>query len=312
MEATNNLAPIVLFCYNRPWHTQQTLDALSLNDLAAASDLIVYCDGPKINSDRTTLDAIEETRKVIKLEKRFHSLTIIESDKNKGLADSIIEGVTEIVNKHGKIIVLEDDIVTSPGFLQYMNDALNVYENEEKVMHISGYMFPVKNNLPETFFIRPTTCWGWGTWKRAWECFEKEVDKQIDKITNAKLWNKFTLNESYPSYKSQLYLNQKGEINTWAIFWQTTVFLKEGYSLHPYPSLVQNIGLDGSGIHCESNSNFNPYYWENLASSIDVEEIKVKIDRKVNKQLEFYFNSITKTRNLSLRDKFYLLRKRFF
>ena len=126
MEETNKLAPIVLFCYNRPWHTQQTLDALALNELASASDLIVYCDGPKNDSDDKTLLSITETRNVIKSEKRFNSITIVESDYNKGLATSIIEGVTEVVNLYGKIIILEDDLVTSQGFLRYMNDALDI------------------------------------------------------------------------------------------------------------------------------------------------------------------------------------------
>lgn len=309
MEETNNLAPIVLFCYNRPWHTQQTLDALSLNDLASESDLIVYCDGPKISSDRNTLEAIEETRKVIKLEKRFQSITMIESDNNKGLADSIIEGVTEVVKRHGKIIVLEDDIVTSSGFLRYMNDALEVYENEEKVMHISGYMYPVKKKLPETFFIRPTSCWGWGTWKRSWDYFEKEVDKQIKFIEQKNGWKEFTFNYSYPSFKDQLFLNRDGKLNTWAIFWQASVFLKRGVSLHPYPSLVQNIGMDGSGVNCEENKFNNPYQWQSLASQINVNYIDPKVIKSNYRTLSFFFSSITKVRKNNLRDKFYIFRK---
>ena len=198
-----DLAPIVLFCYNRPWHTQQTLDALSKNDLADDSNLYIYCDGPKLGIGIKALADIEETRNIVKTENRFKSITIVESESNNGLADSIIHGVTEIVNRYGKIIVLEDDIVTSPGFLTYMNDALEVYKGEEKVMHISGYMYPVKKKLPDTFFIRPTSCWGWATWKRAWDCFEKNVDKQIKEIEQIKGWQEFTIDFSCPSFKDQ-------------------------------------------------------------------------------------------------------------
>jgi len=312
MEETNKLAPIVLFCYNRPWHTQQTLDALALNELASASDLIVYCDGQKDESDDKTLQAISETRNVIKSEKRFQSITIVESEINKGLAKSIIEGVTEVVNRYGRIIVLEDDIVTSPGFLTYMNDALKVYQEEEKVMHISGYMYPVKKKLSETFFIRPTSCWGWGTWKRSWVYFEKDVDNQIKLIEQKRGWKEFTFNFSYPSFKDQLFLNKEGKLNTWAIFWQATVFLKRGVSLHPYPSLVQNIGLDGSGENCEENKLNNPYKWESLSPKINVNYITPKVLKNNYRDLTFFFSSITKVRQNTWRDKFYLIRKRFF
>lgn len=309
MEVTNNLAPIVLFCYNRPWHTQQTLDSLALNDLAKESDLIVYCDGPKKDSSINIIELIDETRLLIKNESRFKSVTIIESKVNKGLADSIIQGVTEVVNRFGKIIVLEDDIVTSPGFLRYMNDALEVYKNEEKVMHISGYMYPLKDKLPGTFFIRPTSCWGWGTWKRAWIHFEKNVDKQITSIDNVKGWEEFTIDSSYPSFKKQLFLNQNKELNTWAIFWQASVFLKRGLSLHPYPSLVQNIGFDGTGVNCDLNAN-SPYVWKSLANTIRVRKRKLKVDRKAYHLLRKYFLKLKiMKKDLTKRDKFYLFRK---
>ena len=309
MEETNKLAPIVLFCYNRPWHTQQTLDALSLNDLAKDSNLIVYCDGSKKDSDKKTVDLIDETRLVVNNENRFKSVTIIESRVNKGLANSIIEGVTEIVNRFGKIIVLEDDIVTAPGFLRYMNDALDIYESEEKVMHISGYMYPVKEKLRETFFIRPTSCWGWGTWKRAWIHFEKNVEKQISKLDKIKGWDEFTIDSSYPSFKNQLFLNQRGELNTWAIFWQASVFLKRGLSLHPYQSLVQNIGFDGTGVNCDFNVK-SPYVWDDLANSISVNKIKLKVDQNAYNLLRAYFLKLyNMKKRLTKRDKFYLFRK---
>jgi FkbM family methyltransferase len=304
------LAPIVLFVYNRPWHTQQTLDALAKNTLALDSELIVFCDGPKEGLIASSLELIEKTREIVKGESRFHSVQVVESKENKGLADSIIGGVTEVVNQYGKIIVLEDDLITSPGFLQYMNDALWLYENESKVMHVSGYMFPVKKALPETFFIKPTSCWGWGTWKRAWDYFEKDVEVQIKTLEKRQAWKEFTFNYSFMSYKDQLVLNKIGKINTWAIFWHASVFLKKGLSLHPSQSLVQNIGFDGTGVNCEVNNN-SPYIWGHLAESVKVSNrIKLEENLKVKNTLINYFTSIsTKVeKKYSIRDKFYLYR----
>ena len=129
------LAPIVLFVYNRPNHTQKVIDALKNNPEAKDSELFVYCDGAKENASEIEKKQIEETRKIIRGIMGFKSVTMIESKENKGLACSIIEGVTEIVKKFDKIIVLEDDIVTSKGFLNYMNTALNIYKNNKKIMH---------------------------------------------------------------------------------------------------------------------------------------------------------------------------------
>ena len=189
-----NLAPIVLFVYNRPWHTLQTLEALRKNALASESILYIFADGPKPFADESAMHKINETRECIKKKQWCKEVIIYEREINLGLADSIINGVTEIVNKHGKIIVLEDDIVTSKGFLKYMNDALDIYELEEKVMHISGYMFPVKKKLPKTFFYKPTTCWGWATWSRSWKYFKKDAKSQIDILDNTKSWREFTIN----------------------------------------------------------------------------------------------------------------------
>lgn len=304
------MAPIVLFLYNRPWHTQQTLDALANNDLAIDSELYLYCDGPKLGDTKEMLSAVSKTRTIAKNENRFRKVTVVEAESNKGLAESIIDGVTEIVNQYGKIIVLEDDIVTSPGFLNFMNDSLDLYQNDEKVMHVSGYMYPVKKELPETFFIRPTSCWGWATWKRAWHYFDKDVGTQIDKINKNNGWKEFTIDSSNPSYKNQLYLNKEGKIDTWAIFWQASVFLKRGLSLHPYPSLVQNIGFDGSGVHCESN-DLSPYVWGKIGSYIVPKRIRLRVHSNSYKALKLYFMEINKIKDKnSLRDNFYLFRQK--
>ena len=157
-------APIVLFVYNRPWHTEQTLRALMANDLAAASELFIYADGAKPNADADQLQRISDVRALIRREPWCGKVHIIESEINKGLADSIIAGVTEVVNQHGRAIVLEDDIVPTRGFLRYMNDALTLYEKDERVMLVSGYIYPYKHipKTPTTYFMRVYACWGWG------------------------------------------------------------------------------------------------------------------------------------------------------
>ncbi len=306
-----NLAPVILFAYNRPWHTKQTLDALANNALADESKLYIFCDGAKDDASKETLSQIEETRKFVKEENRFKEVIVIEQKANKGLANSIIDGVTEIVNKYGTVIVLEDDIVTSPGFLKYMNDALRVYENIENVMHISGYMFPLKTQLPETFFIKPTSCWGWATWNRAWRHFEKNTAKQMQLIEERNGWKEFTIDYSFPSYKEQIIANKNGDLNSWAIFWYASVFLKGGTSLHPYPSLVQNIGFDGTGQNCDDTINStNLYRWERLAQEITVIKKFNFTNRKGYNQLKQFFNDVSsQRRNLTTRDKFYLFRQ---
>ena len=188
-----NLAPIVLFVYNRPWHTKQTIEALQKNELAKDSELFIYSDAPK---NKEAEKQVKEVRDYIKTISGFKKVTIIEREKNYGLAKNIIEGVTEIVNKYGKVIVLEDDLITSPYFLRFMNEALNFYENEEKVWHISGWNYPIDTNgLGDAFLWRLMNCWGWATWANRWKYYEKDVDKLIASFTKRDI-KRFNLGQS--------------------------------------------------------------------------------------------------------------------
>lgn len=268
-----NLAPITLFVYNRPEHTLRTLEALAKNDLAEQSVLYIYSDGPKKDASVQDLSAINATREVLRQKKWCKEVEIYESDINYGLADSIVKGVSEVVQKHGKIIVLEDDIVTSPGFLKYMNDALTLYENEERVMHISGYFPPVMNphELPNTFFYNQTSCWGWATWNRAWQHFNLSAKDLLAKIKNNSLEYSFNLDNTYP-FIDHLEKNANGTMKTWAIKWYASVFIKKGLCLHPNLSLVRNEGFDGSGIHCGVNEQMHKQV---IAESVEVEAISL-------------------------------------
>lgn len=279
------LAPIVLFTYNRPWHTRQTVEALQKNELAEESELFVFSDGPKTERD---VEKVKEVRNFIKSIDGFKKITVIEREKNWGLANSIIDGVTKIVNEYGKIIVLEDDLVTSPYFLRFMNEALEVYKEESRVMHISGYNFPIKkNNLDDTFFIKPTTCWGWATWDRAWKYFKKDTDYYI-KVFTKYMIKDFNLNGAY-NYFAHIIHNKKGQINTWAIYWYASVYLKNGLSLHPKESYVRNIGFDEEGTHCKNTNEF----YVNLIKKPNLIFTKNIIESEsARKAYENFFNSI--------------------
>jgi hypothetical protein len=281
------LAPVVLFTYNRPWHTEKVVKALEKNKLSENTDLIIYSDGPKNDSDRRSVKLVRSYLEKINC---FKSVKIIIRDKNKGLAYSIINGVSAVINKHGKAIVLEDDIVTSPFFLKYMNDALTYYQSKPQVMHISGYIPPINpDGLPQTFFLRPTSCWGWGTWKRAWGTFEKDAEKILKKFT-LESKKKFNLNNSY-NYFSHITANQQGKISTWAIFWYASVFFADGLSLHPVQSLVENIGHDSSGVHCVKNTKFSsPLLKHPIVSFTDI----IQEHPLATEQLMVFYNSLQK------------------
>jgi len=247
-----SLAPVVVFIYNRPEHTRKTLEALAKNDLFDASDVIVYADAAKSENDKPR---VEETRNVVKQFAASRRLRIVEREQNLGLAESIISGVTEVVEEYGRVIVLEDDLVTSKKFLKFMNDSLAHYAEEDRVMHVSGYVFPFSKQMTNhTFFTTPTSCWGWGTWQRSWNHFEKDANKFIQVFSKSMI-REFNLGHRC-DYWRQMRANANGQIDTWAIFWHASVFLNRGLSLHPVNSLVNNIGHDGTGTHCNATGRY--------------------------------------------------------
>ena len=277
-----DLAPIVLFVYNRPWHTLQTLEALSQNELADKSTLYIFSDGPK-NIDE--IDKVKEVRELITSKQWCKEVIINESKVNKGLADSIIEGVTRIINKYEKIIVLEDDLITSIGYLKYMNEALKLYKDYDKIMHISGYMYPLNIELPDTLFLNVVTPWGWGTWKRAWDFFISDVTillKLLGKKINQSNFNKGYGREFY----EQLVANKTGKMKTWAVKWHTSIYLQSGYCLHPGRTLIENIGFDNSGIHCNDDSTFKN---KNIAEYVKVNHIEIKETKEILKAFRTFY-----------------------
>ena len=238
-------APIALFAYKRLNHLKQTIGALMANDLASESELYIFSDGPKDEDDKND---IKEIRNYINsLDGGFKKIHQRYSKENKGLAASIVEGVTDIVNDKGFVIVIEDDVVTSRSFLSYMNDSLEKYHNEKRIMHISGYSFPMKEKLPSIFLSQMPFVWGWATWKRAWNHYNNDA-KDLVKLVDQKGRKKFNYDGIF-KFTSPLEQNANGLMKTWAVKWQASIFINNGLCLTPFPSFTNNIGHDGTGEH---------------------------------------------------------------
>ena len=239
-------APILLFVYNRPEHTRRCIESLLKNSLATESTLFIYADGAK---DSTQQEAVNEVRNYIRTIQGFKQTTLIERSENWGLARNIIDGVTTQVNRYGKVIVLEDDLVVAPYFLQFMNDALEVYKDEPKVGHIQACDFTQDSSLPTTFLIKWTGSWGWATWDRAWKYFNPNGKELLQELEERKLTRIFDFNGKY-GFTRMLRRQIEGKNNSWAIRWNASLFLKDILSLNVGRSLVQNEGFDGSGTNC--------------------------------------------------------------
>lgn len=253
-EFKSNLAPIVLFTYNRLDHTKQTVEALQKNIFAEDSLLYIYSDAPK---NEKAIESVNAVREYLHGVTGFKGIYIIEREENWGLARNIIDGVTKIVNKYGKIIVVEDDIVTSSNFLKYMNDALELYKDMPRVMEINAYTYPIeKEGLPEQFFLGIAGCWGWATWDRAWKYFKRDPENVRDSFSEDEI-HRFTLEGNWPDVWEQVLANCDGRLYTWAVFWFVAIFKQNGLTLWPRDSIAANVGMDGSGEHCGATEDFN-------------------------------------------------------
>lgn len=277
-------APVALFVYNRPWHTQRTVEALLANRGAKDTHLHIFSDAPRRPQDESDVMAV---RHYIRSITGFKDIRCTIRKHNMGLANSIAEGVSQLCEEHGRAIVLEDDLVTSPYFLQFMNDALDCYKNDEKVMHVSGFSYPTKPSPnTETFFFRVPLCWGWGTWSRAWQKYRRDISV-IDRF-DGDMINAMNIDGSYDFWK-QILQNRDGIINTWFIFWYASVFLEGGLALFPSTSLVRNIGHDGTGVHCSRSLDYDV----NLAESpVEVIWTQPRESSDIVKLHKDYFESL--------------------
>jgi len=247
-------APIALFVYNRPRHTAATLVALGANAMAAESDLFVFCDGPKSDADALAVAAV---RDLVGATAGFRSIQVFEAERNAGLAASIIAGVTRVISEHGRVIVLEDDIVTSPHFLRYMNAALDRYGNDGRVFSVSGYnpppnmmRFP-RSYAHDVYFNPRSSSWGWATWRDRWKKADWDVAPYESFIRDPAARRAF--NAGGADLSDTLIAQREGRVDSWAVRWAFTHFTHHALAVYPVRSYVDNIGHDGSGTHCRPN-----------------------------------------------------------
>ena len=277
------LAPVVVFSYNRPDHLHRTLGALSKNDLASESVLYIYCDGPKPDATEEQRRQIIANREVAHAVTGFKEVNVVERGGNFGLKNNIVGAVTEIVNHYGRVITLEDDVVSSVGFLKYMNDALETYKDESMVMHVSAYMYPHKCKLPDTFFYPvPYPGGGWATWQRAWNCYNDNTQELYEYWKDK--WGVFDVfGGDYLS--KQLKKNLDGSMNTWFVKWHAIMLQKGALSLFPGRSLTNNIGFDDMATHCYVTNKFDVI----PTDYVKVEKLPLQVNKKASRLIyDFY------------------------
>lgn len=248
-------APIALFAYRRPDHLRRTLDALQRNELASSTPLLIFCDGAASAADQPAVDAV---RRLAAAVTGFASVEVVRQPRNLGLAQSIISGVSAVTAAYGRVIVVEDDLVVAPHFLRFMNDALVRYADDTRIASVNGYMYPLPGTAPDLFFLRDADCWGWATWKRAWDVFDADGPRLLQELQVRGLASFFDFDGGYP-YMDMLRDQIAGRNNSWAIRWRASVILADMLSLFPGQSLVHNIGMDGSGEHCSASTVYDTH-----------------------------------------------------
>lgn len=253
-----DVAPVVVFVYNRLNKIKYCLEELEKNKECNETDIIIFSDGAKTEEDKKK---VSEVRSFLKDEYwpacKFKSITIMESSKNKGLANSIIDGVTSVINRFGKVIVVEDDLIVSNDFLRYMNGALDFYENKLEVGSISAYTCPLrklKKYKHDIFFTRKGECWGWGTWKNRWEKVDWTVSTFDEYKANALMRKEFS--KIGYGLDTMLCDQMSGLLDSWAVRWCYHLYRNHLWTVYPCISRVNNIGFDGSGVHCGSINKF--------------------------------------------------------
>ncbi|MFV0665041.1 glycosyltransferase family A protein [Denitromonas sp.] len=248
MKSAEHHAPVALFVFNRPEHTRRTLEALQRNGLAEVTPLHIFSDAARHDEDDT---AVHQVRKIIRETEGFASVTLVEREKNMGLAASIIDGATQLCRQYGQVIVLEDDLLTAPTFLTYMNAALDRYRDIPQVGSISAYMYPVDGSGAgsDTVMLAHPMSWGWATWADRWALFDADGEHLLQRLKDTRQLKRFDA-IGPGGFERMLRGQIAGQNNSWFIRWHASLFLAERKSLAPSRSLISNIGLDGTGVHC--------------------------------------------------------------
>lgn len=236
---------VAVFAFNRPGHLERCLASLEACTGSDACDVRVYCDGP-----RSRLDDVEcmRVRTVAGSARKFRSIQVVARKLNLGLSRSVIDGVSECLQERESVIVVEDDLVLSPRFLEFITHGLDLYRGDDRVASIHGYVYPVEESLPGCFFLRGADCWGWGTWRRAWSHFEEDGSILLKRLQSSGLERSFNLDGAM-DFSRMLRDQIAGRNDSWAIRWHASCFLRGMFTLYPGVSLVENHGFDGSGRH---------------------------------------------------------------
>ncbi|PWD99562.1 glycosyltransferase [Marinilabilia rubra] len=246
--------PVVIFCYNRPVHLQKTIEALLKNEGAGETDIYIFSDGCRGEQDKP---AVEQVRKVINNVSGFKKVIVQESEENRGLAASIINGVTKVLESHDACIVLEDDLETSPFFLNFMNKGLEEYASDKEIFSISGYCPPISipANYPyEAFRFPRINSWGWGTWRDRWQLVDWEVKNFNSFISSPDKIKE--LEKQGRDLPVMLLKQHQGEIGSWAVRFNQACFEASKSNIYPVKSFVRNIGIDGSGTHMDKSGKY--------------------------------------------------------
>jgi len=273
-----NLAPIVLFVYNRPSHTKQTIEALQKNNLANDSELFIFCDGPRGEKD---LAKLKEVHQIIDNVSGFKNVVVKKLSLNRGLANSVLAGVGEVINRYGKVIVLEDDIVTAANFLDFINQSLEFYKEDKRIFAITGFNYPnyknPKNYSSDVFFVQGRmSSWGWGSWKDRWNQVDFAV-KDFDEIKSNKGKQK-EFRKCGDNFFEMLENQIRGKIDAWDIQISWTMFKKNMSCVVPVSTLVKNIGFDASGVHCHADPGMMNFDLGRVIKKVD----QVKFDQVIN------------------------------
>lgn len=289
------MSPIVIFCYKRKRHLEKLISSLLLNREAENSDLIIFSDGPRNGRD---VNEVEEVRQYIRGIKGFKSVRINYRDSNYGLSLSIISGITELFQVYSYLIVLEDDLMVSPFFLRYMNDALIKYEAEESVICIHGYRYPIFRKQQKSYMLRGADCWGWGTWRRAWPDLNISTELLLNELVERNLGFHFNYQGGI-DYLEMLEQQRDGVIDSWAIKWHAWAFLRNYFTLYPSINLVINTGSDGSGTHKAFDSRFLDRNFATIP--VEVDDLNAAEDIEVLKEIRALFKLRNTMLNKSLK-----------
>jgi hypothetical protein len=296
----NNLAPIVLFVYNRPVHTLNCLNSLKLNKLAKDSDLFIYVDYVSNRNDEINIQNNKKVIEVINQEKWCGTVTIIYREINFGIEKNTIEAVSELLNIYGKVIVIEDDLILSNSFLSFMNEGLEAFKSEDKVKQICGCnLLEFVDEKTDAMFLPISSSWGWGTWQRVW----KQIDFNEKNIyLTQKEQYVFNIENTFPYYTMLTKQFEMQGKNTWDILFWLATFKQKGLVLYPKMNLVSNSGFDGSGVHYNKklevekfkvyqNIDFKTFPNKIIASSQNIEKLK-KVLLKLNQTKLGYLKNI--------------------